>query len=134
MGIWGLAAHPTQKWIAVGADDKILRIWDYEAKTCILKHRAKSGIRTADFSRDGNLLILGSINGSVIIMDVEDGSDDFGSPVYDKKICDEEVSAVCFAKDGTKAIIGSWDQTLRIIEKKKKIERSYQFHYTCLSI
>lgn len=118
--IWGLAAHPTQKWIAVGADDKILRIWDYEAKTCILKHKAKSGIRTADFSRDGNLLILGAINGSVIIMDVEDGSDDFGTAIYDKKICDEEVSAVCFAKDGTKAIIGSWDQTLRIIEKKKE--------------
>lgn len=117
--IWGLAAHPTKKWIAVGADDKILRIWDYEAKTCILKHKAKSGIRTADFSRDGKLLILGAINGSVIIMDVEEDSDDFGSSIYDKKICDEEVSAVTFAKDGEHAIIGSWDQTLRIIEKKK---------------
>jgi len=116
--IWGLATHPTQPYLCVGCDDKTLRVLDYSNKTVVFQKKSKHGFRTADFSRQGDRLALGCTDGSLLVVSM--ARESMGDVIYDKKICKEEVSCVVFTKDGNKIILGSWDQTLRVIKCNKK--------------
>lgn len=138
--IWALAAHPTQPWLVVGCDDKRLKLWDYEQKNVLWSTKNHGGVRTADFSRDGNLLVVGATTGAVQVYEVADPSN-IADPVFDKKICKEEVSAVAFSADGSMVIVGSWDQTVRLIKCNKgkwKLSKTMKGHtssvtHICLS-
>lgn len=116
--IWALAAHPSKPWLVVGCDDKRLRLWDYEKKEMLYTSKNAGGVRTADFSRCGNQLVLGTTSGAVQIFDISD-LENVPDALYDKKICKEEISAVAFSADGQLVIAGSWDQTVRVIKHAK---------------
>jgi len=112
--IWGLAAHPSKPWVCCAGDDKRFRVWDYETKSVVFEHKGGSGFRTADFSRDGNILALGCINGSIATVDLTDEE----YPLVDHgKFAKEEISAVSFARNGNMMLAGSWDQMIHVLKK-----------------
>merc|ERR1712150_432605 len=82
----------------------------------------------------------GATTGAVQVYEVADPSN-IADPVFDKKICKEEVSAVAFSADGSMVIVGSWDQTVRLIKCNKgkwKLSKTMKGHtssvtHICLS-
>lgn len=115
--IWALACHPKEPWVCVGCDDKSMRVWDFNTKTIIFEKRTKHGFRTADFSREGNLLAVGCTDGTVCVFDC---ANDFALEEV-KGVAKEEVSAIAFSADGKKIFVGSWDQMLYLLKKKKDV-------------
>lgn len=114
--IWGLATHPSKPWVCCASDDKRVRVWDYETKTVVFEHKGAGGFRTADFSRDGNVLALGGTNGHVCTVDLN--ADEY--PLADHgQFAKEEISAVCFAKSGKQLLAGSWDQLIHVLKRKE---------------
>jgi len=112
--IWCLATHPDKPWVCIGSEDKKLRIWDWNDKVIKYEKSEKTGMRCSDFSRDGKFLAIGCYDGSVKVMNMDDGE-----YVYDKKICKEEVAAIAFSAAGDKIVLGSWDQTVRVLSVNK---------------
>jgi len=82
--------------------------------TSILMHTPhlnehKSNIRSLDFSPDGRLLASGSLDGGVILWDVETGQ-----PLETLLASNRLVLCVDFSPDGTQLATGSTDGTVII--------------------
>lgn len=115
--IWALATHPKEHWVVVGCDDKSIRVWDFKTKTIVFEKRSKHGFRTADFSRDGSLLATGCTDGTVCVFNC---NNDFSLEEV-KGVAKEEISSIAFSADGKKIFVGSWDQMLYLLKKKKDV-------------
>ena len=58
--------------MAVGAQDKILRIWDYSTRQPIIQIGLGHAIRYASYNADGTMLAVGHKNGFITVIDTID--------------------------------------------------------------
>jgi WD40 repeat protein len=106
---WSICFHPHQDIIAVGANDKNVRLYDIASgKTPLSLAGHGSEIYSVAFSPDGNKLASGSIDKTIGIWDIQTGQAKFllghsGA-----------VRSVAFSPDSSFVASGSSDNTIRI--------------------
>ncbi|PRP74635.1 transcriptional repressor TUP1 [Planoprotostelium fungivorum] len=105
---------PDNKFLAVGAEDKTVKVWDVENR-CMHHTFAGHGsdIYSLDFSRDGNLIVSGSGDQKAKIWDLKKqecvftlGNDEVGPK--------DGVTSVAFSPDGRLVAAGSLDRIVRV--------------------
>lgn len=112
--IRSVSFSPDGKWLACGAEDKTVKLWDIERKRL---HHTFSGheldIYSLDFSRDGNFIVSGSGDKKAKIWDVEKGECVFtlGNEEVGPK---DGVTSVAFSPDGRLVAAGSLDRVVRL--------------------
>ena len=109
------------EFIAAGADDSSVRIWDLNLKkqvACLIGHKAS--VKSSAFSRDGKVLASGSVDRNVVLWDVE-------SRMKRKKLKGHcaEVTCLGFAGDGRFLVSGSKAREVFIwsVEKLKLVKK-----------
>jgi len=120
---------PDGKYLAAGAEDKTVKVWDIEKKTT--KHTFVGhdlDIYSLDFSSDGRLIVSGSGDKTARVWDMEKGkclfvlgNDDVGPK--------DGVTSVAISPDGRQVAAGSLDRIVRLwdTETGQFIER-YEGH------
>lgn len=68
--LWGLAVHPTRSHIYTWGRDSILAVWDLKQRRQISYTKLESGGDALAFSPDGSQLVVGFLNGSFLVFDV----------------------------------------------------------------
>jgi len=105
---------PDNKYLACGAEDHTVKVWDVENKRL---HHTFVGheldIYSLDFSRDGNLIVSGSGDKKAKIWDLEKGECLFtlGNEEVGPK---DGVTSVAFSPDGRLVAAGSLDRIVRL--------------------
>ncbi|ELU41937.1 transcriptional repressor rco-1 [Rhizoctonia solani AG-1 IA] len=107
---------PDGKYLATGAEDKQIRIWDI-AKKRIQKYFEghTQEIYSLDFSRDGRLIVSGSGDKTARIWDMETGSCKV-LQIIEPDVVDAGVTSVAISPDGRLVAAGSLDTIVRIWE------------------
>jgi WD40 repeat protein len=115
-GAWSAAYSGDGKRVLT-ADDDAARVWDAETGTLLAKLSAQSsslGIISAAFSRDGERVATGGVNGNVVVWDVAAERE-----VAILKGHTDEVESVAFSRDGNFVASGSEDGSARVWEVEK---------------
>lgn len=68
--IWSVAAVPTQGWVATGAGDGTMRIWDATLETAPVMH-GDDKVLSVTYSSDGRLIATAMANSMVRLWDAE---------------------------------------------------------------
>ncbi|KAG9122589.1 general transcription repressor, partial [Ceratobasidium sp. 392] len=108
---------PDGKYLATGAEDDQLRVWDVSTKQVYknLDGRTKETIHSLNYSFDGRLLVSGSGDGTVRVWGVEtDESKVLRKNEFSED--DTEVTSVSVSPDGRLVAGGSLDGLVRIWE------------------
>lgn len=100
---------PDGKYLATGAEDKVIRIWDLSTRriTKYLKGHEQD-IYSLDFFPDGNRLVSGSGDRTVRIWDLTSGQCSLTLSIEDG------VTTVAVSPDGKLVAAGSLDRTVRV--------------------
>ncbi len=100
---------PDGKFLATGAEDKVIRIWDLSTRriTKYLKGHEQD-IYSLDFFPDGNRLVSGSGDRTVRIWDLQSGQCSLTLSIEDG------VTTVAVSPDGKLVAAGSLDRTVRV--------------------
>lgn len=100
---------PDGKYLATGAEDKVIRIWDLSTRriTKYLKGHEQD-IYSLDFFPDGNRLVSGSGDRTVRIWDLVSGQCSLTLSIEDG------VTTVAVSPDGKLVAAGSLDRTVRV--------------------
>jgi len=111
---------PDGRYLATGAEDKIIRIWDIQRKKIknqFLGH--EQDIYSLDFSRDGTRLASGSGDRTARLWDMESGQNLLTLSIEDG------VTTVAVSPDGKFLAAGSLDRAVRVwdTEKGQLVER-----------
>lgn len=100
---------PDGKYLATGAEDKVIRIWDLSTRriTKYLKGHEQD-IYSLDFFPDGSRLVSGSGDRTVRIWDLNSGASTLTLSIEDG------VTTVAVSPDGKLIAAGSLDKTVRV--------------------
>ncbi|KAG0002011.1 general transcription repressor [Entomortierella chlamydospora] len=106
---------PDGKYLATGAEDKQIRIWEIGRKKIrmILKGHEQD-IYSLDFSRDGRIIVSGSGDQTARIWDMENGKCLYVLAVGDADLKDAGVTSVAISPDGRLVAAGSLDRMVRV--------------------
>ncbi|CAH6718950.1 transcriptional repressor Tup1p [[Candida] jaroonii] len=100
---------PDGKFLATGAEDKLIRIWDLTTKRIIKILRGhEQDIYSLDFFPDGNRLVSGSGDRTVRIWDLRSSQCSLTLSIEDG------VTTVAVSPDGQLIAAGSLDRTVRV--------------------
>ncbi|ORE02465.1 WD40 repeat-like protein [Rhizopus microsporus var. microsporus] len=106
---------PDGRFLATGAEDKQIRIWDISTKrirNVLLGH--DQDIYSLDFSRDGRILASGSGDRTTRIWNMADGKCLHVLAVNDLNQKDPGVTSVAISYDGRLVATGSLDKMVRV--------------------
>ncbi|HEX2620952.1 MAG TPA: protein kinase, partial [Phototrophicaceae bacterium] len=116
----GVAFAPDGKTVLSGGWDSLIILWDAATGQEIRRFTGHTGHVTAvDISPDNKLGISSDNSGNIILWDLATGQEvrrmqiDFPADMADS---DKEISDVRFNKDGTKALAGLLDGTIRLFD------------------
>ena len=100
---------PDGKYLATGAEDKVIRVWDIERREIVQTFTGhEQDIYSLDFSRNGRIIASGSGDRTVRLWDLEKGQ-----LAYQLQI-EEGVTTVALSPDGRLVAAGSLDRTVRV--------------------
>ena len=111
---------PDGRYLATGAEDKIIRIWDIQRKKIKTQYVGhEQDIYSLDFSRDGTRLASGSGDRTARLWDLETGQNLLTLSIEDG------VTTVAVSPDGKFLAAGSLDRAVRVwdTEKGSLVER-----------
>jgi len=112
--IRSVSFSPDNKYLATGAEDKTVKVWDIENKRlCHTFVGHELDIYSLDYSKDGNLIVSGSGDKKAKIWDLEKGECLFtlGNDEVGPK---DGVTSVAFSPDGRLVAAGSLDRIVRV--------------------
>src|SRR5207248_9453462 len=66
------AICPDGRWIASGARDSLLKLWDLETRREVASFQMESEVRFCAFLRDGQTLVAGDVTGRLGLYSVPD--------------------------------------------------------------
>ncbi|KAK4232131.1 WD40-repeat-containing domain protein [Podospora fimiseda] len=105
---------PDGKYLATGAEDKLIRVWDIQARQIRNTFSGhEQDIYSLDFSRDGRTIASGSGDRTVRIWDIETGSNNLTLTIEDG------VTTVAISPDGKFVAAGSLDKSVRVWDLHK---------------
>jgi glucose repression regulatory protein TUP1 len=100
---------PDAKYLATGAEDKVIRVWDIQSgkiKTSFTGH--EQDIYSLDYSRNGRFIASGSGDRTVRLWDVESGTQTMSL------LIDDGVTTVAISPDNRFVAAGSLDKSVRV--------------------
>ena len=106
---WPVATSPDGRWLAIGAADQTIRIWDLvEAKQAMTLAGHTEAVQGLSFATDGGLLFSASADNTVRVWDLADGS------VRATAQTDGPLGAVAPVTDAQHLATGGKDAIIRI--------------------
>ena len=100
---------PNGQYLATGAEDKVIRVWDIASRT--IKHQFtghEQDIYSLDFARNGRIIASGSGDRSVRLWDLESNSQIANFSIEDG------VTTVAISPDNLFVAAGSLDKSVRV--------------------
>ncbi|KAJ9108607.1 hypothetical protein QFC19_002324 [Naganishia cerealis] len=130
--IRSICFSPDGKYLATGAEDRQIRIWDISKKR--IKHLLvghNQEIYSLDFSRDGQFLVSGSGDKSARIWDITSGHCVFDLRIEDTVVgengqpIDAGITSVALSPDSRLVAAGSLDTIVRVWDTRtgQQVER-----------
>ncbi|KAK8049247.1 WD domain- g-beta repeat domain-containing protein [Apiospora phragmitis] len=103
------ASALTAKYLATGAEDKLIRVWDIQQRTIRNTFSGhEQDIYSLDFSRDGRIIASGSGDRTVRLWDIETGGSLMTLSIEDG------VTTVAISPDTKYVAAGSLDKSVRV--------------------
>ncbi|KKF92602.1 Transcriptional repressor rco-1 [Ceratocystis platani] len=100
---------PDGRYLATGAEDKLIRVWDIQNRTIRNTFSGhEQDIYSLDFARDGRTIASGSGDRTVRLWDIESGSNTFILTIEDG------VTTVAISPDTKYVAAGSLDKSVRV--------------------
>lgn len=107
--IFGVAFSPNGHWLATGAYDGSVRLWEVRTGQEIRRWKSSDGVYSVVFSPDGRQLAAGAYNRSIRVWEIESGE-----KVRQMKGHTGPVWSVAFSPDGQWLASASSDHTVRL--------------------
>ncbi|KAI8137735.1 WD40-repeat-containing domain protein [Fennellomyces sp. T-0311] len=117
---------PDGKYLATGAEDKQIRIWDIAQRQIRNVFRGhEQDIYSLDFSRDGRVIVSGSGDRTVRIWSMTEQKEMHCIPIQDLDQKDPGVTSVAISPDSRLVAAGSLDKMVRVwdIQTAQPLER-----------
>ncbi|KAF2421256.1 WD40 repeat-like protein [Tothia fuscella] len=100
---------PDGKYLATGAEDKVIRVWDIASRQIKTEFRGHDqDIYSLDYARNGRLIASGSGDRTVRLWDVETGQQAMSL------LIDDGVTTVAISPDNRYVAAGSLDKSVRV--------------------
>jgi glucose repression regulatory protein TUP1 len=100
---------PDGKYLATGAEDKVIRVWDIATRQIKTEFRGhEQDIYSLDYARNGRLIASGSGDRTVRLWDVETGQQAMSL------LIDDGVTTVAISPDNRFVAAGSLDKSVRV--------------------
>jgi WD40 repeat protein len=109
-----VAFSPDGELFASGGSDENIHVWDLNGKVVGVVREHEAQVNSLVFRGDGQAIVSGSSDNVVLLAEVEENAQQFGSllaPVF--KGIDAPVRSVAISPDDKRIVVGSSDETVR---------------------